>query len=121
MRKAARFCKLRYGFYREDELRAALARCKTMIFLCEHRRKGSPISRRCLAACQFLSWDRGGFGRTRSFTRTGSFSPVSSVPYWDDRCGIKFASIEAFDDAWRRFWDGLQSGRYDRSLVPLRT
>ena len=29
------------------------------------------------------------------------------------RCGRTFAAIEAFDDAWLRFWDEFQSGHYD--------
>jgi hypothetical protein len=33
------------------------------------------------------------------------FEPVTSVPYWDDRCGVKFGGggdlLEAFDLFWR--------------------
>ena len=61
-----------------------------------------------------LAWDRGGFWQDLEFyPHRVKFAPVSSVPYWDDRCGIKFASIDEFEDAWRRFWDEFQSGRYD--------
>jgi glycosyltransferase involved in cell wall biosynthesis len=107
-------CELRYGFYREDELRAALARCKTMIFLCEHETQGIAYQQALSCGVPILAWDRGGFWQDPEFyPHRVKFAPVSSVPYWDDRCGIKFASIEGFDDAWRRFWDEFQSGGYD--------
>ena len=58
--------------------------------------------------------DRGGYWRDPAyFPDKVKFQPVTSVPYWDERCGRTFAAIEAFDDAWRRFCDEFQSGRYD--------
>lgn len=113
------FREIRYGFYREQEFQAALAECRTMIFFCEHETQGIAYQQALSSGVPILAWDRGGFWQDPAyFPRRVKFEPVSSVPYWDERCGIKFASIEQFDDAWRRFWDDYQSRQFDpRSYV----
>ena len=40
------------------------------------------------------------------------FSPVSSVPYWDERCGVKFADGEDLEAAFDQFWRGVEAGSY---------
>jgi hypothetical protein len=41
------------------------------------------------------------------------FAPVSSVPYWDDRCGAKFADTAAFETGWDEFWAGCAANTFD--------
>jgi glycosyltransferase involved in cell wall biosynthesis len=108
------FRDIRYGFYREEQFHAALAECRTMIFLCEHETQGIAYQQALAAGVPILAWDRGGYWQDPAyFPDKVKFQPVTSVPYWDERCGRTFAAIEAFDDAWRRFCDEFQSGRYD--------
>jgi hypothetical protein len=113
------FCEIRYGFYREQEFRAALARCRTMIFLCEHESQGIAYQQALSCGVPILAWDRGGYWQDPAYyPHRVKFAPVSSVPYWDDRCGVKFGSIAQFNDAWSRFWDEYQSGHFDpRSYI----
>ena len=115
LRQAGRsFREIRYGAYRETEFEAALAECRAMVFLCEHETQGIAYQQALAAGVPILAWDRGGYWQDPAyFPDKVKFQPVTSVPYWDERCGRTFAAIEAFDDAWRRFWDELQSGRYD--------
>jgi glycosyltransferase involved in cell wall biosynthesis len=115
LRQAGRsFREIRYGSYREAEYQAALAECRTMIFLCEHETQGIAYQQALAAGVPILAWDRGGYWQDPDyFPGKVKFQPVSSVPYWDERCGRTFAAIEEFDDAWRRFWDEFQLGRYD--------
>jgi hypothetical protein len=115
LRQAGRsFREIRYGSYRETDYQAALAECRTMIFLCEHETQGIAYQQALSCGVPVLAWDRGGFWQDPEFyPHRVKFAPVSSVPYWDDRCGIKFAAVEQFDDAWHRFWDEFQSGHYD--------
>ena len=40
------------------------------------------------------------------------FQPVTSVPYWDERCGMTFASLDAFHSAWAGFWETACRGEY---------
>jgi hypothetical protein len=113
------FREIRYGSYREEEFRSALAECRTMIFLCEHETQGIAYQQALSCDVPIFAWDRGGFWRDPAFyPHRVQFEPVSSVPYWDDRCGRTFASSEQFDEAWRQFWDEFQSGRYSpRSYI----
>ena len=53
-----------------------------------------------------LAWDPGGpWQDTHYYPHRVVYGPVSSVPYWDTRCGLKFRAIEEFDSAWKEFWD----------------
>jgi glycosyltransferase involved in cell wall biosynthesis len=115
LRQAGRsFREIRYGAYRETEFEAALAQCRAMVFLCEHETQGIAYQQALAAGVPILAWDRGGYWQDPAyFPDKVKFQPVTSVPYWDERCGRTFAAVEAFDDALRRFWDELQSGRYD--------
>ena len=108
------FREIRYGFYREEQFHSALAECRTMIFLCEHETQGIAYQQALACGVPILAWDRGGYWQDPAyFPDKVKFQPVSSVPYWDARCGRTFATIEQFDEAWRQFWQELRSGRYD--------
>jgi glycosyltransferase involved in cell wall biosynthesis len=110
---------IRYGFYREEVFHAALTRCRSMIFLCEHETQGIAYQQALSCGVPILAWDRGGFWQDPAFyPHRIRFAPVSSVPYWDNRCGVKFESIKQFDGAWCQFWDAYQSGCFDpRSYI----
>lgn len=113
LRDAGRtFREIRYGFYDEEEFRSALAACRTMVFLCEHETQGIAYQQALASDVPILAWDRGGHWQDPAFYPRVKFAPVTSVPYWDERCGRTFASIEQFDDAWAQFWDAFQSARF---------
>jgi len=108
------FREIRYGFYREEQFHSALAECRTMIFLCEHETQGIAYQQALACGVPILAWDRGGYWQDpQYFPDKVKYQPVTSVPYWDERCGRKFAAIEQFDDAWRQFWQEFRSGSYD--------
>ena len=48
--------------------------------------------------------------RSEYLLRGVRFGPVTSVPYWDDRCGVKFTGAGDMLDAFDRFWKGVKSG-----------
>jgi hypothetical protein len=37
---------------------------------------------------------------------------VTSVPYWDERCGHRFESAKDFTVSWDLFWENVNAGRY---------
>ncbi len=37
---------------------------------------------------------------------------MSSVPYWDGRCGLKFRDMTDFPDTLGRFWAEVNESRY---------
>ncbi|HEY9708930.1 MAG TPA: hypothetical protein V6D48_12080, partial [Oculatellaceae cyanobacterium] len=40
------------------------------------------------------------------------FAPVSSVPYWDERCGVKFKDISEFPTQLEEFLDKLNRQQF---------
>lgn len=99
---------IRYGFYREENFQSLLSRSKAMIFLCEHETQGIAYQQALSCGIPILAWDRGGFWQDPSyFPDKVKFAAVSSVPYWDKRCGIKFEDIHDFPAKLLEFLDKL--------------
>lgn len=105
---------LRYGFYREEEFHSMLARTKAMIFLCEHETQGIAYQQALSCGVPILAWDRGGYWRDPAYyPHRAQVEPVSSVPYWDDRCGTKFTGIEDFAVKFDQFMTGLERRTFE--------
>jgi hypothetical protein len=102
---------IRYGGYREEAYEAALRKCRTMIFVCEHETQGIAYQQALSCGVPILAWDRGGIWQDPAYyPHRVVYEPVTSVPYWDDRCGAKFRTIEDFPSALEEFW-GEHRGR----------
>jgi glycosyltransferase involved in cell wall biosynthesis len=96
---------IRYGAYRENDFREALKRCRTMIFLCESESQGIAYQQALSCGVPIMAWDRGGAWRDPDyFPHKVVYEPVTSTPYWDERCGMKFKDIDAFQAQWSEFW-----------------
>ena len=112
-RQSISFVELRYGSYREEDFHNALARCRSMIFLCEHETQGIAYQQALSSNVPILAWDRGGYWEDPSYYPDRvKFQPVTSVPYWDERCGEKFKDISDFENAWSHFWEDVQAARF---------
>jgi hypothetical protein len=104
---------IRYGQYKEEEFHAALRACKAMVFLCEHETQGIAYQQALSCGVPILAWDRGGPWQDPDyFPHRIIFEPVTSVPYWDERCGERFIDFSEFETKWATFWDGVQLNRY---------
>jgi hypothetical protein len=104
---------LRYGHYFPEDLKAALARCKAVIFLCEHETQGIAYQQMLASGAPIFAWDRGGYWQDPNFFPDRvRYAPVSSVPYWDERCGMKFDTEEDFRARLPDFWKRVQSGGF---------
>lgn len=97
---------IRYGHYHPEELAAKLKIAKAVIFLCEHETQGLAYQQILSTGTPVLAWDRGGFWRDPVYyPHKVKFGPVSSVPYWDDRCGLKFTGIKEFKSCLEDFME----------------
>jgi hypothetical protein len=114
LRKEGRsFSEIRYGNYKEEDYQAALVRCRTMIFLCQHESQGIAYQQALSSGVPIYAWDPGGAWMDPNyFPDRVRFEPVSSVPYWDDRCGMKFVDVATFEDGWRNFWSRAEAGEF---------
>lgn len=104
---------LKYGEYNTDEYRGLLSRSRAMIFLCEHETQGIAYQEALSSGVPVLAWDRGGAWQDPAYYPDRVvYGPVSSVPYFDERCGEKFANFEQFESIFPGFFDRAGSNYY---------
>ena len=108
-----RVAEVRYGFYREEDFRTLVQRSRAMIFLCPHETQGIAYLQVLSCGVPILAWDEGGFWKDPAyFPHRVKFSPVSSVPYWDARCGRKFKDADGLAATFPAFWEDVQAGAF---------
>jgi hypothetical protein len=90
------FEEIRYGAYTPKDYQQALSRCCAMIFLCEHESQGLAYQQALASDLPILAWDQGQCLDPNRFGWGSPHIPATSVPYWSDRCGVKFANISEF-------------------------
>jgi hypothetical protein len=99
-RRRLRHAVVRYGRYEPDGYRALLRRSRCMVFLCEHETQGLAYQEALASGVPVLAWDGQSCWKDPAYyPHRVVFSPVSSVPYWDDRCGVRFDAAERFAGA----------------------
>lgn len=95
---------LRYGFYEEEDYRRLLGAVSAMVFLCEHETQGFAYLQALSSGVPIFAWDRGGLWQDPSmYPHRVRFGPVSSVPYFDARCGERFPDLAAFNSGLAAF------------------
>jgi glycosyltransferase involved in cell wall biosynthesis len=98
-RRRFSYSEIRYGYYDEGDFRDKLRSSRAMIFLCEHETQGIAYQQALACGIPILAWDRGGYWQDPSFyPHRVKFGPVTSVPYWDERCGRKFTNVADFPE-----------------------
>jgi hypothetical protein len=104
---------IRYGQYNHKQLKQKLRNSRAVIFLCEHESQGLAYQQILSTDTPILAWDRGGYWQDPNyFPEKVQFQPVSSVPYWSDECGEKFASVEEFPAKLELFLQRASAGSY---------
>ena len=103
---------IRYGSYHPSELIEKLSHCRAVIFLCEHETQGIAYQQILATNTPILAWDRGGYWQDPAYYPQIKYEPVTSVPYWDVRCGSKFKDINSFSTALDRFLEHLSDKKY---------
>lgn len=104
---------IRYGHYEENYFRNLLQRVGSMVFLCEHETQGFAYLQTLASGVPILAWDRGGLWKDPNYyPHLVQFSGVTSVPYFDERCGLRFRDFPEFKAALPGFLDSVRQGRY---------
>ena len=107
------FEEIQYGRYAPADLKAALRRCRSAVFLCEHETQGIAYQEMLASGVPLFAWDRSGPWLDPSyFPDRVRFEPVSSVPYWDTRCGERFEDASDFESRFPAFWDGVEANSF---------
>ena len=101
---------IRYGFYQEQNFQQLLSESRAAIFLSEHETQGIAYQQALASGVPILAWDRGGFWQDPEFyPHRVKFEPVSSVPHWDERCGLKFQNVAQFPNQLDVFWNRMRA------------
>lgn len=101
---------IKYLFYKEEDYLKNLKEVDAMIFLCEHETQGFAYLQALSCDVPIMAWDRGGFWQDPSYyPEKVKFAPVTSVPYWDHRCGVKFRDLREFAEKFDEFTDCLKA------------
>lgn len=118
-RRGLRTATLRYGSYREEELYDYRRRCRSAIYLSRHETQGIAAKQLLSSGVPMFVWDAGGMWQDPKYVpHLVQFGPVSSMPYWDDRCGVKFKGASDMVAAFDRFWKGVETGSFEpRALM----
>lgn len=103
---------LRYGYYNPPDLKTALDHSKVAIFLSASETQGFAYQQTLSAGVPILAWDGGGYWQDPSFYPEIKFGPVSSVPYWDEHCGLKFTGINDFGTQLESFLLGIANNAF---------
>jgi hypothetical protein len=112
-RRGLRVETLRYGGYREASLLALSRRSRSMVYLSRHETQGIAAQQMLSADVPLFAWDRGELWQDPKYApHQVRFGPVTSVPYWDDRCGTKFRDGDDLATSFDTFWHGVESGAY---------
>lgn len=105
---------IRYGHYQPADLSAQLGMAKAVIFLCEHETQGIAYQQILATGTPILAWDRGGFWKDpHYYPRKVKYEPVSSVPYWNEKCGLKFKDEKDFPQVLEDFLLKLDQKDFD--------
>jgi hypothetical protein len=107
------FRELRYGTYTPESYQQALGTCRAMIFLCEHESQGIAYQEALASGVPILAWDQGQCLDPNRFHWGTPHIPASSVPFWDERCGVKFDQGPHFVTALEEFLDKQQSYQFN--------
>jgi hypothetical protein len=104
-RRKLSFMEIRYGQYNEQQYRQALWRSGAMLFLCEHESQGLAYQECLASGVPVLAWDQGWWLDPNRFAWGDPEIPATSVPYFDERCGVRFRDIEEFPERLGEFLD----------------
>lgn len=112
-RRGLRVQTLRYGTYREDDLHALRLRSRSMVYLSRHETQGIAAQQMLASGVPLFVWDEGGLWQDPKYApHLVRFGPVSSMPFWDERCGTKFRGPADMVEAFGRFWPAVEAGSF---------
>ncbi|MCC3244466.1 glycosyltransferase family 1 protein [Methylocystis sp. WRRC1] len=103
---------IRYGSYKPRDYASALARSKAMLFLCEHETQGLAYQQAMSCNVPILAWNPGAWLDPWRFRYGEGHVPATSVPFFDERCGVEFLGIPDFEAALERFLECARSGKF---------
>lgn len=104
-RRGLSWKELRYGAHNLETFRKTVTGARSMIFVAEHETQGLAYQEAMSSNLPVFAWDDGELVDPSQRKLAGAHLRVSSVPYFDQRCGLTFTRDnieERFEDFWKR-------------------
>ncbi|HMO77668.1 MAG TPA: hypothetical protein PKA42_01230 [Candidatus Paceibacterota bacterium] len=108
-----KFAVITYGQYQESNYQELLDRSKAIIWVGRSESQGIALLEALAMNVPALIWDIekfgdwSGSGQANFSTEQLNFTPVTSAPYFDDTCGLKFSRVEDLEKSLTRFLEAL--------------
>jgi hypothetical protein len=103
---------IRYGSYVSDEYRRLLETAWGIVWLSASESQGLAVLEAFSMDVPVLAWDQGRFTyHSNSLKKTYHFDQATSVPYFDNTCGMVFSKTEEFPVKLTDFMKNLESFR----------
>lgn len=106
------FAEIRYGYYDRDSYIAALSRTKAMIFLSAHETQGFAYQESLSSGVPVMAWNQGFWLDPERFLGGLDRVRATSVPFFDDRCGLTFTDYADFESKFEVFFGKVNSRRF---------
>ena len=106
---------IRYGKYpkgRESAYHDMLRRSRAMLFLSENETQGFAYNEALSLDVPILAWNFGRWCDPNRFRFGMDGAPATSIPYWDERCGVDFRGREDFAERLGLFLSRLREGSF---------
>lgn len=97
---------LRYGEHTRESYVDALRGARSMAFLCEHETQGLACEEAMAMNVPVFAWEEGRLVDPRQTPFARPDLRVSSVPYFDETCGLTF-TLADMEERFDAFWRGL--------------
>lgn len=106
---------LRYGQHHYGDFQAALAQSRAMAYFSHSETQGMACQEGLACNVPVFAWDEGVWPHPHAAALGKGPVACTSVPYFDERCGVTFTATTMLD-AWPRFWAG-RDGFAPRAFV----
>lgn len=106
------YTELVYGSYQPEEFKAQLQQVKAIVLLTAHESQGIAYQEALSCNVPILAWDQGRLLDPVYEVLGETHREVTSVPYWDERCGMKFNDTDEFEEVFPEFWEKARFGRF---------
>jgi hypothetical protein len=112
-RRNLRVSEIIYGRYDPEDFCQRLHAAHAMVFVCEHETQGIAYQEALASGVPLLAWDHAGEWLDPNYhPHRVRYAPVSSVPYFDGRCGLKFRDAAEFATTLPDFLERARAGRF---------
>lgn len=112
---------LRYGAYVPSDFSDALARARAMIFLSPHESQGIACGEALSSDVPVLAWDPGRWTDPNRLRWGEPNDEATSVPYFDERCGLRFHDLLEFPQVLEEFRRRGDAGAFQPRSYVLNT